>query len=291
VVSAGLRQGNVKRDLEQASLTVKPKHAFGKNVKISFQNPNPSLEYAYPFIAIFWDESGDLPLDVIPDWTLFMAWLNDCNSQNECESTTAEGTVTFSAADPKSYYYYEYNGFGYGYFPFRNGSYVVCYLNEIYESDDDGAAAATELITDCKRFQVKKPKNKIKKKAKVNPLSTEIGVGEAFQAKFKAPIPIQNQWIGLFPAESNGPPKGKLDGKSILWGYTGCPTQEGDQEETKNCVKKKKKGMVKLNKKNLADDCEFAEWPVQPGIYYMCISFHSNEPYNLFKCSKAITVS
>jgi len=290
--SAGLRTENVDRELEQrALLSVKTKHAFGKNIKVNFENPNPSKN-VYTWIGVFKD-TGGLPLDKIPDWSLFQAWLNDCDSQSDCSSVVKKGSVTFSAKDPKSYYYSDYYGYGYGYFPFRQGKYIICYVNDVYEDDDDNAEASSELITNCKRTKVKNPKAKMKKKASIKPLKLNIGVGDAFKAKFNTPVVVVNQWVGLYAEEKGKAPKGDLDGKLILWGYTGCPTHDGDQKETTNCIKKKKKGTVTLNKNSLDDNCtnEDATWPVPPGRYYMCVNFHANTPYNFHKCSQAIEVA
>jgi len=287
--SAGLRKENVDRDLEQSALlSINPKHAFGKDIKVSFKNPNPSLANAYAYIAVF-DDTGSLPLNKIPDWSRFMAWLNDCDTQKDCDSTVKRGTVTFSAKDPKSYYYSEYYGYGWGYFPFRQGKYIICYINDIY--DDDDGEPSSKLITNCKRTQVKKPKGKVKNKASIKPLKKKIKVGDGFKANFNTKFPVVNQWVGLYAEEKGRPPKGDLAGKTILWGYTGCLTQDGDQKQTTNCIKKKKKGTITLNKKNLADDCMNAEWPVPKGRYYMCINFQSNEPFQFYKCSAAIEVA
>jgi len=273
-----------------ATLKVKAKHVYGKNINVSFENPNPQVG-AYAFIGIFEDTGGSLPLNAIPDWSLFTAWLHDCYTQEDCAEPVKQGSVVFSAKDPKSYYYSDYYGYGYGYFPFRNGKYMVCFINETYDSDDDGAVGYYDLITNCKRFLVKKPADKIKQTAKIKPINANIKQKEPFEAKFKTPTPIRNQWVGVYAEENGEPPKGDLHGKTLLWGYTGCPTQNGDQKETTNCINPKKKGKVVLKKKHLDKDNDAAEWPVPKGAYYMCIQFYVNEPYKLYKCSKRIVVS
>jgi len=275
-----------------ATLTVKAKHMYGKDIKVDFYNPNYDDAGAYAFIGIF-DDSDDLPLNVMPSWDYFMAWLSDCYSQDCAEDKDAveKGSVTFSAEDPKSYYYSEYYEEGWGYFPFRDGKYIVCFINEVYDSDDDGAEADYSLITNCKRIVVKKPLKKIRKKAKIKPVKTEVKQNVAIKAKWQTPTPIQNQWVGLYAeVVENKPPKGDLDGKSLLWTYLGCPKQTGDQKETENCINLKKKGTVILNKSKLDKDNNDAAWPLAKGFYYLCIQFHANIPYNLHKCSARIEI-
>lgn len=281
---AGLRAENVNRELEQrAPLSVKGKHTFGKDIKVTFENPNPSTGQ-YPWIGIF-EDTGGLPLDNVPDLDLLQAWLNDCNSQDDCDSVVDKGKVKFSAKDPKHHYYDN------GYSPLRQGKYIVCYLNEYYDEDDDDADDKNELLADCMKTKIKKPRGKIKKKAKIEPLSTQLGVGDDIEAKFDTPVAIVNQWVGLYAEENGQAPKGDLDDKDLLWGYTGCDTLDGDQEETNNCVKKKKTGTVTLNENNMdIDDGDDATWPVPKGRYYMCVNFHANKPYNFYKCSEVIKI-
>lgn len=274
-----------------ATLKVKAKHMYGKDIKVAFTNPNYNDAGSYPFIGIF-DDSDNLPLNVI-SWDYLMAWLSDCYSQDCAEDTDPKerGSVTFSAEDPKSYYYSEYYEEGWGYFPFRDGKYIVCFINEVYDSDDDGAEADYSLITNCKRIVVKKPLNKIRKKAKINPVKTEVKQNVAIKAKWQTPTPIQNQWVGLYAeVVENKPPKGDLDGKSLLWTYLGCPKQSGNQKETTNCTNLKKKGTVILNQSKLDKYNNDAVWPLAKGFYYLCIQFHANIPYNLHKCSKRIEI-
>jgi len=285
---AGLQQGSLNRGLQEGDppLSVSQNVPFGKDIIVEFNNPDPPSDLELPYIAIFEDEgapNNPLPLNAIPEWEFVRGWLNDCNTQEDCSSPTTKGSVTFSAADPKSYYYYEY---AYGYFPLRDGKYVVCYLKSVIT----GPLTATELISDCLRLEVEAPTTTTTKEAKIKFKKTELKLGKTFKAKFKTPIVIPNQWVGLYPEENGGPPTGDLTDKEILWGYTSCKTQNGDQKETTNCLKKKKKGTVKLNKKHVSDT-SISVWPVPEGTYYICINFHSNEPYDVFKCSdKAVTV-
>jgi len=283
------QEGGKNDGLKYATLNVKAQHAYGKNIKVSFNNPNFNDAGSYAFIGIFSNEE-ELPLNVVPDWGYFMAWLSDCYSQT-CDDAVEKGSVTFSAKDPKSYYYSDYYEESYGYFPFRDGKYIACFINESYDSDDDGAESDYSLITNCKRFVVKKPPNKIRKKAKINPVKTKVKQKVAIKAKWQTPTPIQNQWVGLYAeVVENTPPRGNLSGKTLLWGYTGCPKQTGDQTETNNCSKLKKKGTITMNKSKLDKENVDAVWPLAKGFYYLCIQFHANEPYNLHKCSARIEI-
>jgi len=291
---AGLQQGSLNRGLEEGGpprppLSVKKKVPFGKDIIVKFKNPDPPSNLELPYIAIFEDEDAPinpLPLNAIPDWGLVRGWLNDCNTQEACSSNTTKGSVTFSAADPKSYYYSPYYYYAYGYFPLRDGKYVVCYLKSV----STGPFPATELISNCLRLEVKAPNTKMTDKAKIAFKKKKINVGQAFEAKFKTPIKIPNQWVGLYREENGGPPTGDLADKELLWGYTACPTQAGDQTETNNCFNQKKKGTIELNQNHLSEDNPISVWPVPKGKYYICINFHSNEPYDVYKCSGKIKV-
>lgn len=276
----------------------KDKYAFGETVKVAFTNPSPVRADAYPYLAVFKDTDGTAPLDAIPDWKFFIAWLNDCNSQEDCVSSLTDGTVEFSAGDPKEAYYYTYDyygyeyEYGYGYFPFRDGKYMVCYILDVYDpnaTDDAAAAIDQQLITNCARFHVRKPVKKMLKKAKVIPRPRKIKFQDNFVAKFRSPIPVPNQWIGVYKTDRNKPPK-TLDDKPLLWGYTSCETQQGDQTETTNCNRKWKRGKVTLTKNHLDLENKDATWPLPRGNYFMCMHFHANKPYDQFKCSKKITV-
>jgi len=291
---AGLQQGSLNRGLEEGDppLSVSEKVPFGKDIIVEFNNPDPPSDLELPYIAIFEDEGAPinpLPLNAIPDWGLVRGWLNDCNTQEVCSSPTTKGSVTFSAADPKSYYYSAYYEYAYGYFPLRDGKYVVCYLKSVTVSTDD-PFPATELISDCLRLTVKAPTTYMIDNASIKFKKPKLKPGKTFKAKFKTPTAIPNQWAGLYREVNGGPPTGDLADKELLWGYTSCKTQNGDQKETTNCLKKKKKGTVKLKKNHLSDS-PVSVWPVPAGNYYICINFQSNEPYDVYKCSnKAVTV-
>jgi len=308
VAGVGLRVDTPHRRLDEDPETnpttsvitlSKEKYNFGEAITVDFTNGSPaSRANSYPYLAIFSDQYANATLDQVPSFDYFLAWLNDCNSQNDCESVVTEGSVEFSAADPREAYYYTYDyygyeyEYGYGYFPFRDGKYVVCFLNDVYDVDatDDGSEAIDQtLITDCKRFQVRKPKKKMKKKAKVI-AKRKIKFGDDFTATIKTPVPIPNQWVGVYKAEKGKAPKGPLDDKALLWGYTACETQEGDQAETTNCNAKSKNSKISLGENFLNIDNVKAVWPLKKGKYFMCVNFHSNVPYNQFKCSKNIKV-
>jgi len=298
----GLRVSNPNRRLSDgntaSSLTLtEKKYDFGEAITVNFVNGSPSdRANAYPYIGIFADKNGNMTLDEVPSFDSFTAWLNDCGTQEDCDSTVSEGSVTLSAEDPREAYYYTYDYYGeeyyygYGYFPFRDGKYLACFMNDIYAVDaEDGAeAVAQELIADCAKFQVRKPKKKMKKKAKVN-AKRKLSSGAEFTAKVKTPVPVSNQWIGIYKAENGKAPKGDLDGKDLLWGYSACETQQGDQTETTNCYRKSKNSQVSLGADHLSGSPD-AVWPLPKGEYFMCVHFHVNVPYNFFKCSKKIKV-
>merc|ERR1740136_228070 len=100
----------------------------------------------------------------------------------------------------------------------------------------------------------------------------------SFKVKFKTPITVQNQWMGLYHAESDGGLP--IDMNSVLaWVYTGCNNQEGNQSD-ESCVEEKKKGAVNF----------VLDQQLKKGSYRACVHFAINEPFDLFKCSEEIKV-
>jgi len=304
-VGEGVRVANSHRRLESSNMTLsKENYKFGETIKVDFVNGESMKANSYPYFAIFSDtDSTYTSLDEVPSFEYFLAWQNDCGGQDDCESVT-EGSIEFSAKDPKeAYYYYTYYESayynytytyttGYGYFPFRNGNYIMCFLNDVYdvEAVDDGAEAIDQqLITDCQRFSVDKPKKKMKKKAKVI-AKRQLKVGQNFTATVKTPVAIPNAWVGIYKPVKGKAPTGKLDDKALYWGYLACDTQQGDQLETTNCAAKQKKNKVSLGAGHSNVDKPNIMWPQKKGKYFMCVNFHANKPYNQFKCSKKITV-
>jgi len=310
VAAEGVRVANSHRRLQEtpvnSSITLsKEKYNFGEAIKVDFTNGSTNESSSFPYFAIFSDVESNKTLDEVPDFEHFLAWQNDCGGQEDCNCEGQEdcelplsgGSVEFSAEDPKEayYYYYEYNNYeytyGYGYFPFRDGKYIMCFINDIYDADaEDGSEPiGQELITDCQRFSVEQPKKKMKKKAKVIP-KRKLTVGQNFTATIKTPVPISNAWFGIYKPVKGKAPTGDLDGKALYWGYLACDSQEGDQSETTNCAAKKKTNKVSIGAGHLNTDKPNIKWPQKKGKYFMCVHFHSNKPYDLFKCSKKITV-
>jgi len=111
---------------------------------------------------------------------------------------------------------------------------------------------------------VKNHKEKMITKAKVKaPTELEDGDRLNFKVKFRTPIAVRYQWIGLFYAGSNGEPPENGD-DYLLYEYT-----ETDDNP------KKKKGEV-----------EFLSGQGMPVCtYYACMVFGDRSPYDLLKCA------
>ena len=107
---------------------------------------------------------------------------------------------------------------------------------------------------------MKNHKEKMITKAKVKaPTELEDGDRLNFAVKFRTPIAVRYQWIGLFYAGSNGePPENRDD--FLAYEYTGTDDNHG-----------KKTGEV-----------EFVLEQLMPvGTYYACMVFSDRRPYDL----------
>ena len=283
VAGRGLREGSHNRNLGDGILDVKAKHNYGADIDVSFEYPTarawPPPEDTERTILIFQDTKEGLPLDEYPEDATLLGFLYDCNSQDEdgCEPQES-GSVTFSAEDPKSYYTYYSEG---SEDPIRFGNYIVCYAELTYE---DGDCMAEELLADCKKIKVKPIKKKVINGATIAPKKNKRKQGEIIQVSFKTKHPIVNQWIGLFPEENGGPPESPLDDKDVIWNYTGCKDHTGDQKESSNCIKKKKKGTVKMGEQEVVEG--FGMWPLAVGKYYPCLVWVADTPYDKFLCAE-----
>ena len=184
-------------------------------------------------------------------------------------------------------------------------SYLTFFTNVVnevetgYDYDDYDYGYEDRIVTDCVRFRVSEPIDKMIQKTKIVPKSLELHVGDAFVADFRTPINVPNQWVGLYPARDDGGPPQLNACESVLWTFTGCDNQSGDQE-TMNCANrnpKKKIGEIHMDEESLDNygNCGYydvaPQWPIGPGDYYMCLNFLSDKPYDIFTCSEKITVS
>jgi len=265
---------------------------FGEPITVHFCNPQEPSDDEVPWIGIFKDKAR-LDMKRMPRTSLVHAWLNDCNSQSECLERTKAGVVEFSAKDPASSWYNN--------FPLHTGTYRICFAKEVWKEtliNDSGSAQRWDvdhthkLIGKCKQLVVLPTKDKMTRQAKVKSANGRYFVGDDIIAMFDSPVPVPNQWIGVYEKNGTkkhgGPPEGNLMCKSHLWAYAGCGNQEGDQLESRSCAERKKSGIVRMNETNLDNDpvCEAKQWPIPPGKYYLCLNFHNYEPFTEYKCSK-----
>jgi len=151
------------------------------------------------------------------------------------------------------------------------------------------------LVTDCEKFTVEMKKEDLIEKSTITPLKDSFISGEAINGRFRFPQAMGNTWVGLYRAQYDGtkPPHGNLACNSLLWTYTGCNNQKGDQEESENCAFKKKTGFITLDQQNWdydCFDCDEDVWPPPPGNYYLCISWLNEDPLDLFKCSEMFAI-
>jgi len=131
---------------------------FGEPITVHFCNPNKAKENVVPWIGLFKDRTH-LSLRRKPSKLRLQAWLNDCNSQFSCPTTTHAGSVEFSATDPASS---RYNNF-----PYHSGTYRVCLMGGIWNSSRN----THEVVGRCKRLTVLPPQDKMTDKAEVEPFN------------------------------------------------------------------------------------------------------------------------
>jgi hypothetical protein len=117
--------------------------------------------------------------------------------------------------------------------------------------------------------------------------SVSYNVGTAITAQFDAEVAIQNTWIGVYTSSSITDGITELDGEPLLWKYTACDNQEGDQDTTDNCAKTKKTGSVQIDESSQEIE---NSWPLQAGTYKVCMCFKWNTPYDEFVCSDEFSV-
>ena len=276
-----LNEGYENLTLMKDILKFKANVPFGKAFNVHFNYPKPPPKGTHPWIGIYIDD-GTAPQE-LPDSSNLVAWQWTCGGQDECkhEDKVQRGVLTFGPKDPDSSEEYHY--------PMKSKSYLVCAAN--YEGYYDGGYYDS-LVTDCEPFTVLPHKPEMITKARVNTKrGLKIKVSDPIIAKFRTPIAIANQWIGLYPELNGKPPEGDLDCLSTMWVYTGCDGQDGDQDND-NCVKRKKRGEVTLfGDEHMDTDCDENSWPVPAGYYYLCVVFTDDAPYLVYKCSDKFEVT
>lgn len=262
-----------------------PKKAynFGEIIKVSFTNvDHPSAPNNFPYIAIFKHRKQD-SMNEIPPWRFMNLWLNDCNTQEDCDYEPEDGPETGNLSfgvSPSSDCLDEDK-----YFPLNPAKkYKICMLNEVWEEDGDDPVS-TNLIGQCQTFKVKPYKKNMLAGANVRPKKFVYNQNEAIQALVKTKVKVVNMWVGLFKADET--PVGELPcDTTALWAYYACENQVGDQPVYETCSKTPaKKMLITLDETHVAGEC-MDQWPLETGFYYMCLVFNSNEPLSKYKCSK-----
>jgi len=232
---------DANRELAQGSIMKhRKKVSFGRTFNVYYNDPEPlktGME-SKSMISIYTDDGT--PMNEVPDHYPIDTEYTCGLYYDPCDSDVSTGTVPFNNGDP-----------------YRAGKYRVCFIHV--------RNGERELVTDCKPVTMKKHKTEMITKAKVK-APTELKDGDRlnFKVKFRTPIVVRYQWIGLFYAGSNGePPENGND--YLTYEYTGTDDDP-----------KKKKGEV-----------EFAvlEQPMPVGTYYVCMVFGDRRPYDLLKCA------
>lgn len=224
---------------------------FGSDINLMFRNEFPTK---FNWVAI---------LDSKNKEELWASMCGDHDSWNKGCPAKRQGTVTFSGTDPDQESYKKW--------PINPGQKTVCMYgvpkdhnlklvckNFIVRGIPDSVIAGTSLATSSNRYEFKK----------------------AIIARFNTPTAYPNTWIGVYSASDISRNMSKLpDKKPKLWVYSSCNNKDGDQNESDACMEKKQFGEIKINFKD-------KYWPVDPGTYYLCMSFYNNPPYTKFKCTE-----
>jgi len=270
---------------------------FGEPLTVNFRNPNnfrnpDKWEHVQTWIGLYQDTNRKLSKYTTPKESNLFAWLNVCNAQDDCGEEIMEGSVKFSAENPQSDWYSN--------FPYHPGDYLLCMTNEMRLPDASTHTHA--LVAPCQEVVVKPPPEKMEQKARVQSLASTVIRGADFTAYFETPVAVQNQWVGLYESVDGLQPTGNLACKALLWTYTGCANQRGDQTGYSACAARLKNGTITLNESNLVDDTgcktetdrlvnrKSRPWPIKPGTYHLCVMFTSYEPFRLYTCSDPIEV-
>jgi len=260
------------------SVNVKSQIAFGKPVVASFVVDNPTTK---DWIGIYRSSTKD-SLSTNPFDRDEMFFVYTCNGRQEIPldpTAMTNGTVRFNGVDPSEEYYNQW--------PISPRKYKVCLMRE---STDENGDEAGELLADCVPLKIKlarKKRNRIKNKAQVYALKTEVKFDEPFQVYFNQKFPVPNSSIMIYR------PGDALDIAGVneaMWVYTGCDNVLGDQvshpaySKSNDCRKKRRKGTVNFNATNTgrAD----IDWPLPVGEYVVRLEYYNNRPQALYKQAK-----
>jgi len=244
----------------ELSLEVDSSIAYGSDIDVAFTNPNA---VASNWIAIYEiDETDD-------DNTLF--WANMCGDKDETDcSAKVSGSVAFKASDPRTASAQEW--------PALPGNKKACLM----EGED---APYVKVI--CTDFTIEDLPSEATSESSVDVDSVSFNVGTAITAQFDAVVAIQNTWIGIYTSSSISDGMTELPGEPLLWAYTACNNQEGDQDTTNNCAATKTTGSIQMDETTGRSE---GSWPIEAGTYKLCMSFNNNSPYDKFVCSDDFSV-
>lgn len=243
----------------ELSLEVDSSIAYGSDIDVAFNNPDA---VASNWIAIYESDETD------DDNTLF--WANMCGDKDVTDcSAKASGSVAFKASDPKTESEQQW--------PALPGNKKACLM----EGDD--SPYVTKI---CTEFTIEDLPSEATSDSSVDVDSESFDVGTAITAQFDAVVAIQNTWIGIYPS-SDTDGITELPGEPLLWAYTACNNQTGDQETTNNCAATKTTGSIQMDENTGRSE---GSWPIEAGTYKLCMSFNNNTPYDKFVCSDEFSV-
>ena len=232
---------------------------FGSDIEVFYKNP---IHDGETWIGIY-PSSAD-----VSDHDYLLHWSNTCGNQNKYCTEEGNGTVTFSGADPKQAYH--------EFWPISPGSKKVCLMR------------FDEAVL-CKEFTIKDiPSDYL--------VSSGLTTAESYNrydpimANFSTPYGIPNTWIGLYEASDITATEALPYSKYVplLWVYSGCNNQEGDQAETGNCQQIKATGSIQFDGSSKGNKKK--KWPLPVNTYVLCMSIYSNMPYTEYFCGDSFEV-
>jgi hypothetical protein len=185
-----------------------------------------------------------------------------------CDGSKTGDTIDFYATDPALEYDEQW--------PLNPGQYRAC------------LRFSGNINLACEQFTISAIPSDAAPYTALYPLKKTYKYGTPIKGRFYFPFTYTNTWVGLYRANDASHSSSEIE-EPLMWLYTGCNNQEGNQKETNDCSKKKRKGNFQFDEK-VEDRSELYFAEIIAGNYRFCISYLNNSPYVTFACSDKFAV-
>jgi len=250
-------------------------YEFDEPIVVDYDFPN--IEYDEHWVGIFPIDSDELLL-----WSMLcggsQSWDLDTNG---CDTTSTSGSVTFSVGDPSHDYYVND-------WALSPGNYEACIMDTVDGEDE---------FYICVDFEINKFPTNVVEYTAISPFKRKFEYGEPLKARFFVTRKYSNTWIGLYSADEtdtddyyDASHRSESINEPLMWVYTGCNNNTGDQEENNDCANKKGQGTIQIDDAANENSVRYFE-EITPGSYRFCLSYLNNKPYTEFKCSAKFEVT